>query len=572
MRVRKYISLFLFAVTVAGFLPFAIPVSAQGFIPPGLSSFAGIGASVPVANPGELGNRSIVPNFVTLVPGSNLQSTILKTVGTTCTVLDNVDTVLKATSLANTLGGLALITNNTSLMHELTAKITLIQSQITCRVAMQTALNNLDPGSIYFKQDKQSMLASLDTELKRLRDQQAALLVQLRLASAGFWQAVLLSLLKRAGDAMGQALVRKLNHQAASTRFGTDTINLANLAYTGLQLAQATGDKAQQMQIRSLLTNPIISASGIGASAIAQAISFAGDCDRSINVGSNSFYQDMYKCGAMPANPLYNQLAAQDKASFVSTTAKANAASELALGNGYKAGQLCDGGVVQQQQIMDQKYLQAQQKFNDRQTLYQTLQSSGASAADVNQALSDMMQASKDLAKLPDAFGDPAKVACTAIVTPAAMIGDVISHTLNGAVGNLSTFDSHNLPFAVTFMSDMLFNITNKYLFGQDNGAPIASNGQLGQAIGVGLNAVGAQIKNSTDAHSVDPSTYFSGSSSGAGTGTGSPPPANSGGAAPGGNTGSGVTALIQGATRVLGAYDQAEIMPRGPAAVIQPR
>jgi hypothetical protein len=183
-----------------------------------------------------------------------------------------------------------------------------------------------------------------------------------------------------------------------------------------------------------------------------------------------------------------------------------SAQNEILLGSGLKAPRNCSGNVNEQKAI-DQKWAQTNDQLKNRLDLYNDLKNAYATqysklslseqkklSDDLKKAENDYITASRQLKAMPTSYKSPVLKICEAIASPAELVNKGIDKSFNAFSKSLSDYNDNNLPFFMTWVSDIGSNIANNLIFGGNLKASLlAESSNLAQAINYGLSYADSQ-------------------------------------------------------------------------------
>lgn len=405
-----------------------------------------------------------------------------------------------------TFGGLDLLTPGGQ-----TAQATLIKGKIVtlsdARDCLQSQIDQLAstvPVSILQAQQIQTTLDGL-TKTKTTIDARLDILNdQYTLATQSIWKTILVASLLTTSKSLATNLVNKLVSQYKINDFTKYADAVATQVYDNEYIQNnASGSNADQMILRSMLTNPI--AQSVIQPAVYQktndSLGFA-PATVDLSASNPDFYTQMALVGAGGNNPFVQQMVMTDKAINAHNQALATAQSEIAQSNGLKTPRSCAGSLEQQKSI-DLAYNAANKQVQDRQKLYSTLLSNpNSSSDDIARAQSDLNAAIKQLQSVPnknvDAAGNAALDICTAIVSPPSLINKGINDAFQAITGDMTNYNNANLPFFVNAIAGIASQVSNSLIFGgKVSGTQILNEnaGNIALATSYATNYVGSELQ-----------------------------------------------------------------------------
>lgn len=329
------------------------------------------------------------------------------------------------------------------------------------------------------------------------------------------------------------------------------------------------GDARQQMMIRQLAQDQLLGrVEGVSvAKAFAQqkAEEYLGPYANGIDFTDPDFYFALAKAGSPEANPEYQYGQAEEQSRQAIATGLANANLEIANGKGFLPPRDCSGSVAEQQAI-DEKQVQAGRRYTSAlQVKGKLLNSKPRPAqAEIDKAQTELEAAQEALRALPKEVSKPVVEICKAIENPGGAVADQISGFLNSHLDEAANFDSANLPFFVTFLSDVASNFVSNVITGGK------STGQLFKEAGLGAlqSTVGLAINTAVN-QPTEP-TFPAGTDDGSTTDTGSGDTGGSTGGSGGSSGGGQSTPATCEQVKVandFGVRLSCQSLPTGPGA-----
>ncbi len=390
-------------------------------------------------------------------------------------------------------------------------------------------LANLPASSTYVGNVKQQYLNQITQDLNNYSKKEQNLSAQLDSANQGFWKTLLISVLLQTSKAVADALVSKLVSNYKITNLKQYTNSVATLMYDNQFIRDNFPDSQGQLMARAILENPAFRAQ-IQPGIFAAADAALGYNPSAINPASPTFYTQMAAAGSSSANPYFMQ------SSYVAGVDQSHAASmataqqQISQGSGYKAPVNCAGALSQQQQI-DTIDTAAQAQLANRQALLLNLQQAQAagqkvSASDINKAQSDYNASLNAWNNLPytvsgtssvsslsasggnNTEGSMAIVMCEAVSSPAVLINQGINSIFTALGGNLTQYNSSNLPAYINTITGVASQIGTSMVLGGLNAG--ASSALVNENKTVAATAqLGGQISSSNTASNLGSGIVF---------------------------------------------------------------
>jgi hypothetical protein len=291
-------------------------------------------------------------------------------------------------------------------------------------------------------------------------------------------------MLLQTSKAVADTLVAKLvnNYKISNLKEYVDSA--ATLMYDNQFIRQNFPNGQDQLMARAILNNPILR-SQIQPGIFVAANAALGYNPSAMNPASPNFYGQLAAMGSPAANPYYLQTAYVGSADQAHSNAMATAQQQISQGSGYKAPVNCAGTLTQQKQI-DAQALALQNQMANRQALLTSLQQ--AQAAGQNVSSSDLLKATSDYNaaynawnNAPDAVTsgsgststDPAIIMCEAVSSPAVLVNQGIDALFKAVGGDLTQYNSSNLPSYINIISGIASQIGTSMVLG---GAGAAAN------------------------------------------------------------------------------------------------
>lgn len=397
--------------------------------------------------------------------------TIEKANFTSCTVPEQA--FLKSDKVISAgFGGLALIGGGAALQAQILKKVTQIEVFKTCHLAQLQLAKNIPTLNIYSAEKKQILTDEITKQILSLEGREEPLAHQMKLAQQGFWKVLTFNILVRTTKSVANNLVKKLVSNYRIQDYAAYADAMATQVYDNKFIQKNyQGDNETQLLVRSMLTNPL-ARNKIQQAVYSRADAAVGFDPDKLDYSDPNFYNKMAVVGSGEANPFLQQTVLADQADEVHAQALLTAQQEISLSNGMKTPYDCPG-VLSQQQSIDYSYKAANDQLADRRALLTSLLSAQTSGRPVNQddikqAATDVNAAQTQLSALPGKFSSPAIDICKTIVSPASLIDKGIDKAFGEISKNMGTYNDNNLPFFMTFISDVANQIGNSLIFGNN--------------------------------------------------------------------------------------------------------
>lgn len=338
--------------------------------------------------------------------------------------------------------------------------------------------NGLPASTIYLSSLKQQYIGQIDAGFSTYAKKQTDLDARINNANQGFWKTLLISMLLQTSKAVADTLVTKLVNNYKITNFKQYADSAATLMYDNQFIRENFPNKQDQLMARAILNNPLL------RTQIQPAIFVAADAalgynPAAMNPASPNFYGQMAAMGSPGANPYYLQTAYVGGVDQSRAASMATAQQQISQGSGYKAPVNCAGSLQQQKQI-DAQAIALQNKLADRQAQLTNLQQAQAAKpgsvppADLLKATADYNAAYNAWNMAPDAVTSaagststaPAIILCEAISSPAVLVNQGIDSIFKALGGNLTQYNSSNLPAYINTITGIASQIGSSMILG----------------------------------------------------------------------------------------------------------
>lgn len=408
-------------------------------------------------------------------------------------------------------GGLELIGGGKALLAQLEAKNKAIEGFITCRTGVLTTVKAIIAPNTYTVGQKQNLINDITAAISSLKAKQEPVKQQMNLARQGFWKSIVLQILIKTTKTVTTRLVNDLTSQYKINDVMRYTDAVASQVYTNQLIRDQSTSGTEQLILRSMLTNPILKEKVHSAvyQAAADALEVNGSVfnARSLDPKDPDFYLKLSKYGLGETNPQFMEKVYENRAAEMDKIGKSMAANEILVGSGLKSPRNCAGNVSQQQAI-DQQWQLANDKMQNRLSLYKELkeaydkQYASLSAKDQQQLVKDLdraqadyLKAATELRTTPDKFESPVLEVCKYIASPAEMINKGIDKAFDKYTDHLSQYNDGNLPFFMNLISDIGANISQSLIFGGNPKAVLLDESRnISTAANLGLSFMDSKV------------------------------------------------------------------------------
>jgi len=401
-------------------------------------------------------------------------------------------------------GGLSLISGGANVAAQLQAKITAIEGFKVCRQAILVTLDAIVTPSVFTASQKETLYNAVSTVLATLKAREEPLVNQLRVVQQGFWKTLVFNILIKTTKSVAINMANKLVNSYKIKDFAKYADAVATQVYDSqFILNNFSGNKADQMLVRSILNNPAVQ-SQIPPAIFMRADQALGFNPKTISYSDPNFYSKMASVGGGYANPYFQNVVLTSQAEQIRSRSVATAQAEIAQSTGLKTPRNCLGTMAQQNSI-DLSYKALNDKLQDRQNLLNDLlnaQNLGRSVkqSDIDRARADYDSVLRELQALPNSVQSPIVKICEGIVSPPSLINKGIDEAFKSIGQNMGTYNENNLPFFINFITDVATQISNNLIFGGGIGGShiLDENaGNLARAGALGLGALTAnnQVK-----------------------------------------------------------------------------
>ena len=485
---------------------------AIGFQP--VVAFAQLITTVPVGHPG-LGSGGVVGEGAAAVADAALVALDVK-----FSVCKTEENIAKGLDVADTsFGGLSLVAGNKEEIANLTTRIKTMEALIVCYQVLLASIKAVPTPNLFLGQKKQRLEAETILSIETLKSRKDQLQARLRIAKTGFWKGILAGILIKTTKVVAERLVYSLTSRYKINDVMQYADAVASQVYSAQLIHDLAADNEEQLILRSFATNPLLRTKIDSAiyQRAADAVQLNGDVfsARTFSADDPDFYLKLAKFGDPETSVPYLKTAYEGRANQIQTVGLASANNEMLLGSGLKAPRTCAGNVNEQIGI-EQKWVQVSDEYRDREKLLRDLQGSHISLyankqlnpkeakqleADIAKAQRDFDQAAIKLKAMPKSFesadGQKSKVfkACEAIASPAEMVNKGIDEAFKSIGKGLGDYNDNNLPFFMSWISDVGANIGSSLIFGGNVKASfLAESGQISTAINTALSFADARV------------------------------------------------------------------------------
>jgi hypothetical protein len=400
-------------------------------------------------------------------------------------------------SKSNVLSTVALLTNDgqTAQLNAMKILDNVYETYFACaqdQYLIFTGTGGADSGlpasSLYTSGLKQQYVNKIDADWTTYLKKQSDLEARISNANQGFWKTFLISTLLTASKSVADTLVTKLVNNYKISNFKQYADSAATLMYDNQFIRQNFPNAEDQLMARAILNNPLLRTQ-IQPGIFVAANAALGFNPAAMNPSSANFYGQMAAMGSPAANPYYLQTAYVGGVDQSRSASLATAQQQISQGSGYKAPVNCAGTLNQQQQI-DSQAIALQNQLANRQALLTNLQQAQAakpgsvSNSDLLKATSDYNAALNAWNNAPDAVTsssgststDPAIIMCEAISSPAVLVNQGIDSVFKAVGGNLTQYNSNNLPSYINVIDGIVSQIADNLVLG---GASAGANSAL---------------------------------------------------------------------------------------------
>ncbi len=408
-------------------------------------------------------------------------------------------------------GGLKFISGDAGESNMILSKIGTLTTHLrTCLEPSITSTKALNPPSIKQMQEKQTVLDLLSKEKASVEQRLEQLNHQYRLATQNFWKSVTISILLKTTKVVSQRLVNTITSKYKINDVLKYADAIASNVYTAQLIQDRAVDGQEQLILRSIITNPLLRSKVDSAiyQRAADALELNGSTftASSISADDPDFYLKLGKFGDPQTNPAFMKTVYENRASEINSVSLSSAQNEILLGSGLKAPRNCSGNVNEQKAI-DQKWAQTSDQLKNRLDLLNDLKNAYSTRSqftndretqrlqdDLKKAEADYVKASQQLKAMPTSYKSPVLKICEAIASPAELVNKGVDKAFGAFTNSMSDYNDNNLPFFMSWISDIGANIANNLIFGGDLKASLLSeSSNLAQAVNYGLSFVDAQ-------------------------------------------------------------------------------
>jgi hypothetical protein len=459
------------------------------------------------------------------------------------TTVHLADTAFAKANVGNSTAAVLSPTGNGQLLAAMEVLDTAYDVFLTCAGVAQTSFSSgagsLAASSLYTGNTKEQYLNNITADIATYEKKQDNLEAKIDNANQGFWKTLLISVLLQTSKSIADALVTKLVQNYKITNLKQYIDSAATLMYDNQFIRDNFPDAQGQLMARAIISNPLFRTQ-IQPSIFVAANAALGYNPAAMNPASPNFYGQMAAMGSPAANPYYLQTAYVGGVDQSHAAAMATAQQQISQGSGYKAPVNCAGSLTQQKQI-DAQNQAAENQLANRQALLNSLISTRNTMtnfttaqaqqidSDIAKAQADVDAATKVLNNLPSTVtgassntsssslsanltsgtnteGTMAIVMCEAISSPAVLVNQGIDAMFKAVGGNLSQYNSSNLPAFVNIISGIASQIGTSMVLGGTSAAAHSALMNENQAINATV-AAGA----ATAAQKLQPQVSVSG-------------------------------------------------------------
>jgi hypothetical protein len=367
------------------------------------------------------------------------------------------------------LGGLSLISGGALVAGQLTAKIGQLEVFKTCHQGHLEGAKAIIAPSIFVASRKQLLVDEITKQVASLKAKEEPISNQLKVAQQGFWKTLVYNILIKTTKTIAMNMVNKLAQTYKIKDFSKYADAVATQVYDNeFILDNFSGAKADQMLVRSMLSNPALQ-SQISSPIFQRADLALGFDPNQLAVDDPNFYQKAFYVGSGGTNPFMQQAYLSDTVQAIHYKSLVTSQAEIAQSTGLKTPRDCRGTMAQQKEL-DKSYDAVNKRVENRQALLKSLVDAKTLGqpvkdSDIQKAQNDVGAAERDWQALPNSVESPIVTICEAIVSPPSLINKGIDQAFNAIGQNVGTYNENNLPFFINFISDVANSITNQLIF-----------------------------------------------------------------------------------------------------------
>jgi hypothetical protein len=462
--------------------------------------------SVPISHPG-LGSGGIIGSSAALASKTALEAIV--TSNEVCQKAEETyDGANKVKGIAY--GGLSLIGGSQTEVADLEAYKVALDRFIECREGVRTSLKAVIVSNLYDGQTKQRLGDEINLVIQSLKKRRDDVETQAKIAKRGLWKGILAAMLIKTTKTVAQRLVNTLTAKYKVNDVLKYADAIASNVYTAQLIQDRAVDGQEQLILRSIITNPLLRSKVDSAiyQRAADALELNGSTFTASGISANDpdFYLKLGKFGNPETNPAFMKTVYENRASEINNVSLSSAQNEILLGSGLKAPRNCSGNVNEQKAI-DQKWAQANDQLSNRLQLLNDLKNAYSTRSqyvndaetkriqeDLKKAEADYIKASQQLKAMPTSYKSPVLKICEAIASPAELVNKGIDKAFGAFSSSMSDYNDNNLPFFMSWVSDIGSNIANNLIFGGNLKASLlAESSNLAQAINYGLSFADSQ-------------------------------------------------------------------------------
>lgn len=375
------------------------------------------------------------------------------------------------------LDGISLITNNASLIAQLTELSATIDATITsCDLALAAVAAAPAPSlvSIQRKQILTDQVASYKENLKVLQDQ---VNTQLRLAKQGFWKALMVYLALNLSKSFAQDFTNKIfaKFNVQNPLAYVDTA--AALVHDTELILKSSSDKKVQLALHDVLNSPLVAGklNPVAVTLADTAVLASGLNPKRVDYEDENYYSNMALFGGMDYDPFGQHLTLSGVANTAHAQALTYAKQEFVNNQNLKQPLKCTHFPEEMEQRRQRYDLLKRKTEALREQMYAVENSyrnyrdqGGADYGDVVKANEDYNAAVEEMNAYAESFESPVLEFCK-YASPTNLITKGWEKVAGGVIDNLKDYDNNNLPAVLKLAGQLVGGLVKDFIL--PNGA-----------------------------------------------------------------------------------------------------
>lgn len=377
------------------------------------------------------------------------------------------------------LDGISLITNNASLIAQLTELSATIDTTISACDLAVAAIGASPATSLVSIQRKQSLNDQVMTYKDGLKVIQEQVNTQLRLAKQGFWKALMVYLALNLSKSFAQNFTNKIFAKFNVQKPLAYIETTAALIHDTELILESSSDKKVQLALHDVLNSPLLAGKlNPVAVTLADTAALASGLDpERVDYESPNYYSSMASFGGLNVDPFAQHLSLSGIANSVHAQALGYAKQEFVSNQNLKQPLKCTNFPDQMEQRRKQYDLLKRKTEALKKQVYEVQKSYSASRegevtdvnyGDVIKANEDYNAAVAEMNDFAESFDSPVMEFCK-YASPTNLITKGWEKVAGGVIDNLKDYDSNNLPAVLKLAGQLVGGLVNDFIL--PNGA-----------------------------------------------------------------------------------------------------